>query len=57
MTFALDAATSTYCDYISNLMQNYGRYEELVLSSFNEYQTRLNWGTATATVKKLIEDL
>jgi hypothetical protein len=39
------------------LMQNYGRYEELVLSSFNEYQTRLNWGTATTTVKKLIEDL
>jgi glycosyltransferase involved in cell wall biosynthesis len=57
MTFALDAETSTYCDYISNLMQNYTRYEELVLSSFNEYQTRLNWGTATATVKKLIEDL
>jgi glycosyltransferase involved in cell wall biosynthesis len=57
MTFALDAPLTVYCNYISNLLQDFSRYEELVLSSFNEYQTRLNWGTATHSVKKLIEDL
>jgi glycosyltransferase involved in cell wall biosynthesis len=57
MTFALDASVTVYCNYIANLMQDYARYEELVLSSFNEYQTRLNWGTSTRAVKKLIEDL
>lgn len=29
--------------YIADLMANYGRYRELALSSYNEYQTRLNW--------------
>jgi glycosyltransferase involved in cell wall biosynthesis len=56
MTFALDADTSTFCNYIVNLMQNYSRYEELALSAFNEYQTRLNWKVATNTVKQLIQE-
>lgn len=57
MTFALDAPADVYCRYVMDLMQNYSRYEALVLSSFNEYQTRLNWRVATAEVKKLIEQL
>lgn len=57
MTFALDASPETYCNYIINLMQNYSRYEELALSSFNEYETRLNWGVAVEEVKKLIHEL
>jgi glycosyltransferase involved in cell wall biosynthesis len=57
MTFALDAAAETYCSYISNLMGDYARYEELALSSFNEYQTRLNWTAATTSVKKLIAEM
>jgi glycosyltransferase involved in cell wall biosynthesis len=57
MTFALDAPVEKYCDYIVNLMRNYEQYEELALSSFNEYQTRLNWGTAIRTVKGLIEEV
>lgn len=57
MTFALDAPVNIYCDYIMDLMQNYSRYEELALSSFNEYETRLNWGIATNTVKSLIENI
>jgi glycosyltransferase involved in cell wall biosynthesis len=56
MTFGLDAMADVYCDYIMDLMQNYSRYEELALSSFNEFQTRLNWGVATNTVKRLIEE-
>lgn len=50
MTFALDAEPSLFCDYIIGLMQNYSRYEELALSSFHEFETRLNWEAAVKTV-------
>src|SRR3990167_9363888 len=57
MTFGLSSPPHVYCNYIMDLMQNYSRYEELALSSFNEYQTRLNWQSATQTVKKLIQEI
>jgi glycosyltransferase involved in cell wall biosynthesis len=57
MTFALDASTEVYCRYMIDLMHNYARYEELALSSFNEYQTRLNWRAATQQVKQLIQEI
>ncbi|EKD74067.1 MAG: Glycosyl transferase, group 1 family protein [uncultured bacterium] len=57
MTFSLEAAPSVYCDYIINLMQHYSSYEELALSAFCEYETRLNWRTATQTVKQWIEKI
>lgn len=57
MTFALDAPTSTYCDYIVNLTQDRHRYEALALSAHNEYETRLNWKVAAAKVKQLIRDV
>lgn len=57
MTFALDAPAETYCAYIMNLMQDYSKYEELALSSFNEYESRLNWKVATDSVKRLIQEI
>ncbi len=57
MTFSLESSVTTYCDYITHLMQHPTDYENLALSSFHEYETRLNWGVATGTVKKLIEDI
>jgi glycosyltransferase involved in cell wall biosynthesis len=57
MTFGLDADPSVYCEYIMALMQNYSQYEELCLSSFNEFQTRLNWQAAVGSVKKLIQEV
>jgi len=57
MTFSLDSPTSAYCDYICNLMQNYTRYEELALSSFHEYETRLNWKVAAQQVQRLIQEI
>lgn len=57
MTFSLDAEPQKYCEYIMDLMQNYSRYEELALSSFHEYESRLNWKTAVGQVKQLIEGL
>jgi glycosyltransferase involved in cell wall biosynthesis len=54
MGFALDSAPGVYCDYITNLMADFPRYQNLALSAFNEYQTRLNWQSATSAVKQLI---
>jgi len=56
-TFSKDANIDEYCKYISNLFLNYSHYKKLALSSFNEYQNRLNWSVAGEAVKKLLEDL
>lgn len=51
MTFALDAPISAYCNFIVDAMKN---YEALALSSFHEFETRLNWKTAVTQVMRLI---
>jgi glycosyltransferase involved in cell wall biosynthesis len=55
--FAPNAPISEYCSYISDLMQNPARYRDLALSSFNEFQTRLNWRVAGQAVKKMMEEV
>lgn len=57
MTFSLEAPTAKICDYIIHLMQNYSLYDELAMSSFNEYESRLNWPSAVKNVKQLIVEL
>lgn len=57
MTFGLHATPSEYCNYIIYLMQNYSRYEEMALSAFHEYETRLNWRVAVQEAKRLITDI
>ena len=56
-TFSRDASIEEYCEYILNLFSDYSEYEKLALSSFNEYQSRLNWSVAGQTVKKLMMEL
>lgn len=56
-TFSVNAKVSDYCTYIASLMANYSEYKQLALSSFNEYQSRLNWSVAGQTVNKLFIDL
>lgn len=55
--FPLNTSPSVYAEYIIKLMQNNSQYEELALSSFHEYETRLNWDVATRMVKKLIQPI
>ncbi len=55
MTFGLDAAIPTYCNYIVNLMADRKRYEDMAMAAYNEFETRLNWQAATRQVTKLIE--
>jgi len=57
MTFALDANPQVFCDYIIHLMQHYTQYEELALSAFHEFETRLNWQVAIKEVSRLIQEL
>ena len=56
-TFSLNASITEYCTYIASLMNNYKDYKQLSRSSFNEYQTRLNWSVAGQTAKKLIQGI
>ena len=56
-TFTTDANIAEYCDYIISLMTDYQEYTKLAISSFKEYQTRLNWGVACQEVKNLLIDL
>lgn len=56
-TFSLNASITEYCTYIASLMNNYKDYKQLSRSSFNEYQTRLNWSVAGQTAKKLIQEV
>jgi glycosyltransferase involved in cell wall biosynthesis len=55
--FAEEAGISQYCDYVLNLFANFGSYKELALSSFNEYQSRLNWTVAGKTVRRLLREV
>ncbi|MER3434321.1 MAG: group 1 glycosyl transferase [Leptolyngbya sp. ERB_1_1] len=53
-TFALDAETSEYSDYIFHLFKDHQKYRELAASSFDEYTKRLNWKVNTGIVRDLI---
>jgi glycosyltransferase involved in cell wall biosynthesis len=45
-TFPLSSEPAEYCTFIANLMLHYDEYEELALSAFSEFETRLNNRTA-----------
>jgi len=55
--FSKGVAIGEYCKYISGLFCNYRRYKDLALSSFNEYQSRLNWAVAGQTVRALLKEV
>lgn len=54
-TFDKNADINDYCQYVLHLFTNYSEYEDLALSSFNEYTSRLNWSVAGHTVRDLLE--
>jgi len=55
--FARDATAEEYCDYIFDIFSRYSCYKELCLSSFYEYQSRLNWNVAGQSVKNLLNKI
>jgi glycosyltransferase involved in cell wall biosynthesis len=56
-TFSPTANIRDYCDYITDYMNDFERYQNLARSAYQEYQSRLNWDVACQQVKKLIHDL
>ena len=56
-TFSLNASISEYCNYVASLMTNYSEYKKLAYSSFNEYQSRLNWAVAGQTAEQLMREV
>lgn len=54
MTFSLETRVDEVCSYITSTLNDADKYEALCLSSFNEYKTRLNWGTAGKQVEGII---
>lgn len=56
--FDAEANIAEYCDYIIDLFSNYPKYVDLSRSSFQEYQSRLNWNAAgETTIKHLLSIL
>lgn len=55
--FDLNASVSEYCDYIYGLFSNYNDYKKLALSTFNEYESRLNWTVSGKKVKELLNKI
>lgn len=55
--FDQDAEISEYCHYIAQTFTDYSNYKNLALSSFHEYESRLNWTVAGKKVKELLLSL
>jgi glycosyltransferase involved in cell wall biosynthesis len=52
--FDKDSDSTEYCEYIYNLFMNYSEYQNLALSAFHEYESRLNWKVAGEKIKELL---
>jgi glycosyltransferase involved in cell wall biosynthesis len=55
--FSLADSADKYCSYIKDVMSSRDQYRDLALSSFKEYENRLNWSVAGKTVRDLIRGL
>ena len=56
-TFELNTAVDVWCNYITKTFSDSKYYHSLCLSSFNEYQKRINWRVAGETIHQLLNDL
>jgi glycosyltransferase involved in cell wall biosynthesis len=57
MTYAPEAPALEYAKYIESKFSNYQIYTDLALSSFNQYQQRLNWKVAGKEIMELLKML
>jgi glycosyltransferase involved in cell wall biosynthesis len=55
--FSLADSADKYCSYIKDVMSSRDQYRDLALSSFKEYENRLNWSVAGKAVRDLIRGL
>ena len=55
-TFSIEEGAEKYCEYIMRIRSSKEKYYQLALSSFREYNERLNWSLAGKAVSKLIAE-
>ena len=55
--FSLTDCADTYYSYIKDVTSSRARYRDLALSSFKEYENRLNWSVAVRSVHDLFRGL
>jgi glycosyltransferase involved in cell wall biosynthesis len=55
-TFSLEAPAEAYCEVIERLWNCSQEYKQLALSSFREYEHRLNWKTSGRKVAELLDE-
>ena len=55
--FDLEHYVAECCNYIINLFATERDYQNLALSAFHEYESRLNWTVAGQRVKELLETI
>ena len=55
--FGLDATAEDYAHFIGNMMADPEAYLKLALSSFAEFEQRMNWRTIGATLYRLLESI
>ncbi|MBX3256820.1 MAG: glycosyltransferase family 4 protein [Chitinophagaceae bacterium] len=55
--FGLLQDENGYAEYIYNTFSNYERYKSLAMSSFHEYESRLNWKVAGKKIMTLLKEL
>jgi glycosyltransferase involved in cell wall biosynthesis len=55
--FELNEDAEAYALYIQSVFTNKERYKQLALSSFNEYTSRLNWGTSGKLILSMMREL
>ncbi|PZV15454.1 MAG: group 1 glycosyl transferase [Pseudanabaena sp.] len=55
--FDISTQSSEYSNYIYGLFSNYQDYQDLALSAFHEYESKLNWNTAGQQLKNLLESI
>ena len=56
-TFAIERFSAECVQYVLSLFSSLASYEELALSSYSEYEKRLNWNVAGQQVKRLLSEL
>src|SRR5260221_2280244 len=55
--FPLGTSAAEHALYIASLFSNYDEYEKLALSSFEEFQQRLNWEVSGKKLMQLLNEL
>jgi glycosyltransferase involved in cell wall biosynthesis len=55
--FSINSDVSEWCNYISNSFIDKEKYNSMCMSSFGEYENRLNWSVAGKTIIKLLNEI